>query len=150
MPFGKYQGEIHVSVKMFYQALPPKWMAPMFDESTPEIEVFREMYMNADLSPVLMNSQFLDNIFVSPVSNEEVEQARFKVFPNPTYNGQLFIQQEGASNVNTVKIYDQSGKLLQVIKDRSINELELPSQKGLYILEFISEKDIFRKKVISL
>ena len=83
VPFGKYEGEIQVSLKMFYQALPPKWMAPMFEESTPEIEVFREMYLNADLSPVLMNSQFLDNIFVSPVSDDDPGQAFLKVFPNP-------------------------------------------------------------------
>ena len=150
IPFGDYEGEISVSAKIFYQALPPKWMAPMFQETTPEIEVFREMYLNADLSPVLMDSQFLDGVYVSPVDTKDPDAETMKVYPNPTFNNRVYINGLQDEEVSAINIFDEKGVLLSSVKNQLGNSLTLPDKKGLIIIEIITKKNTFRSKVINL
>ena len=68
IPMNGYSGLATVSAKVFYQALPPKWMAPMFAESTPEIDTFRQMFYESDNTPVLVASEIVDSVNIHTVS----------------------------------------------------------------------------------
>ncbi len=46
--------ELSITATVYYQSIPPKWMAEMFGETTPEIEKFRRMFNAADKTPTLV------------------------------------------------------------------------------------------------
>ena len=150
-PINGYEGLIKVEAKMYYQALPPKWMAPMFKESTPEIEVFRNMYEAADLSPVLIASSSIDSIFVSPVSIfETASKQLINVYPNPNVDGILNISKEEDVNILETIILDSSGKIINNISNTFLNEFTLPQESGVYILVFKTNKGISRHKIVKV
>ncbi len=66
LPNAGYTGQISVSAKVWYQSLPPKWMAPIFAFSSPEIDSFRTMFDAADHSPTLIAEACLWIRFLFP------------------------------------------------------------------------------------
>lgn len=147
-PLKGYSGLINISAKVFYQALPPKWMKPMFDENTPEIDTFRTMYENADLSPVMIASQQLDSIYVQGVGTNDIVDANwFTIFPNPTEDGQVFILKNENVEIFEIKIYDALGRLVQTINNE-VSHIQLPSNDGLFVLDIRTEKGRVIRKVI--
>lgn len=146
-----YEGLIKVDAKMYYQSLPPKWMAPMFKETTPEIEVFRSMYESADLSPVLVASSSMDSIFVSPVSIvDNVSEKLLNIFPNPTTDGNLKIGKDLDLNINELSILNAKGILIANITKNIKDTVTLPNESGLYILVFKTNKGTLVRKVIKV
>jgi hypothetical protein len=148
-PLEGYTGLINVSAKVYYQALPPKWLNPMLAESTPEIDTFRTMYENADLSPVLIASQNLDSIFVqSLATNNIIEVEWLKVFPNPTNDGFVSISKPEAIEIYKVKIYDGVGRLVKEVQ-QDFYQIQLPQMEGLIILEIETDRGRVIRKLIS-
>ncbi len=147
-PLNGYTGLINVSAKVFYQALPPKWLNPMLAESTPEIDTFRTMYENADLSPVLIASQNLDSIFVQSVGVDETIHATWlKVFPNPTENGFVFISKPETVEIFSINIYDWMGKMVGNITS-DFSQIKLPENGKLFILEIETERGKVVRKLV--
>ena len=148
VPLDFYEGLINVSAKVFYQSLPPKWMEEMFGESTPEIEIFRTMFDEADKSPVLVASAVIEDILIESTSTEDIRiQNLVDVYPNPTFNGVINFSSD--RNVQQIKIYSQNGVLIKAISNIQ-NQLQLPPEKGLYFIEFIFEGEVFLEKIIKL
>ena len=151
VPLNEYNGLIHISVKIFYQSLPPKWMAEIFEDSTPEIETFRAMFDEADQSPVLIASANLDSVFVQSTALADEFDVKFEIniAPNPNLTGVLLLHHDKNVEVQKVKIYSQSGSLLQIL-DHSLSEIKLPFEKGFYLLEIQTNKGIVVEKVLRL
>ncbi|MEM6967224.1 MAG: T9SS type A sorting domain-containing protein [Bacteroidota bacterium] len=147
-PINEYVGMIHVSAKVFYQALPPKWLNPMLAESTPEIDTFRTMYENADLSPVLITSTFMDSIFVQGLSSEEIVEASWlKIYPNPTTDGWINISKPSAVEIKAIKIYDSVGRLIQE-ENQNFTTIQLPDHANLYIVDILTDKGRVVRKIL--
>lgn len=149
IPLNGYNGLISVSAKVFYQALPPKWMKPMFAESTPEIDTFRTMYENADLSPVLVNSSSLDSIFVQGLGTYELLDAKLITFyPNPTRSGWInLILKNESMKVEKVNVYDIMGRLVNQY-DGAPNSIYLSEQDGLYLIEVQTDQGSLIHRVL--
>ena len=148
IPLNNYEGLIDVSAKVFYQSLPPKWMEEMFGETTPEIETFRTMFDEADKSPVLVASANIEDILIESTSISEIaEKNLIQVYPNPTFSGQ--IQFSSSSPVEQIRVFNQNGVLIHTISQIQ-NQLKLPSEKGVYFVEFLSEEGIEVKKILRL
>ena len=149
-----YEGLINVQAKMYYQSLPPKWMDPMFEESTPEIEAFRAMYDAADLAPVLVASASMDSIYVSPtstVSNDGADEASLiAVFPNPTIDGKVFIKTKENLKISEISILSTSGRFMQRITDIDNNEISLPQESGVYVLIFKTNRGKISHKIVNI
>ncbi len=137
IPLNGFYEVLDISAKVFYQPTPPKWMKEMFDESTPEIDLFRDMFAAADRSPVLMKEA---SIFVEAITNdsETVENKQFiTVYPVPSADGIIFVQSEQTHNL---KVFSANGRLLQSIRNKNGNyEIQL-NNKGVFFLHFISKK----------
>lgn len=148
-PLTGYIGLINVSAKVYYQALPPKWLNPMLAESTPEIDTFRTMYENADLSPVLIASENLDSIYVEGLATNNIIDAKWlRVFPNPTNNGLINISKPSEIEISSIKIYDWSGRLIHKTLGQS-TQVQLPTDKNIYLLEIETSKGKVVRKVVS-
>lgn len=132
IPLNGYTGLIDIKAKVWYQSLPPKWMAEMFAESTPEIETFRTMYDEADQSAVLVNTAQLDDVFIESIAIKELTAKQIGLSPNPTFDGVL--QLESTLDVQTIRIYNLQGQLMKTINNPG-SSFELPEAKGLYFIE---------------
>ncbi len=136
LPNGGYTGQLSVSARVWYQSLPPKWMAPMFAVSSPEIDSFRVMFDAADHSPTLIAEAFLDSVFVSPVSIKNIDSEGFvNVFPSLSMDGRVNVRAVGNTEIRRVQVWDSAGKLVWDKPFHGSNEpLQLPRERGVYFV----------------
>ena len=124
---------LHVSAKVFYQPLPPKWMDEMFGETTPEIETFRSMFNAADRMPMLVKaSELLVDPLPSSVKDRRGEPF-VKIYPNPTSDGRLFVQ---SSSEHELRVFDLKGQIVAFYPQKMGNyELQLPG-RGVFLTQY--------------
>ncbi len=145
-----FEGLINISAKVFYQSLPPRWVNEMFEESTPEIETFRTMFDEADKSPVLIASASLNDIFVESTATSDLKNRKLSLLhPNPTIDGMISFINEIELQIETINIYNQNGVLIKSIS-YSASTILLPKEKGVYIVEILSDEGIIIEKVLRL
>lgn len=83
---GGYAGPVQVTARVHYHALPPRWVNPILEASTPEIESFRQQFLSMDNTPVLVASQSLAGVEFPPlVRTQHTAPVRASVrnWPNP-------------------------------------------------------------------
>ena len=142
-----YGGYANVQAHVYYQSLPPRWLAPMLEEDTPEINAFRTMYEEADRSPVLMASVSIDSIFVpySVGTSSPNANLAIGVYPNPTVDGWLNIDLPREATLEAVRIFDLKGTLLGTTDEL---RFELPKMKGAYLIELRTDAGLVTKRVL--
>lgn len=130
-----YEGNVHVTAKLHYQASPPKWNEEMFAFNTPEIDLFRELYLTQGAAPVLIDE---DQITVTVEHISRMRKPTFSVFPNPTTDG--WVQLRGlpadiaAANL-PYAVYSITGKRVASGNLRgSSPRIEIPGQHGSYVI----------------
>ena len=133
------------TAKIYYQALPPKWMEEIFAENTAEIEIFKKMFEATDGTPVLIQeaSLMLDMI----IDIEVIEQKDWvRVFPSLVHQQNIHIN---ATQIHDLKIYDLQGKLLQKYANRQgMYQISPPISEGILILHFLGKEQQSIKKLI--
>ncbi|MBK7936963.1 MAG: T9SS type A sorting domain-containing protein [Lewinellaceae bacterium] len=147
IPVNGYTGMLTVRAKVWYQSLPPKWMAPMFEYSSPEIDSFRVMFDAADRAPVLVAERVLDSVFVSPVKTKNIDNEGFvKIFPTLSRDGKVFLRVSAGVRVSRVQVWDVSGKL--VWDKPAGDELLLPEKRGTYFISVATNQGRVVEKVV--
>lgn len=145
IPTQAYSGPVEVTARAYYHALPPKWLAPILAESTPQIDSFRHMFNSMDNAPVLVAERRLTDVEF-PVVNRTVDAAlrETRLFPNPTADGRVqIILPEGVA-LKAVALYDGKGQLARKWRG-NIRSIVLPGA-GLYFVKLqTSRGDIVRK-----
>ncbi len=103
---------------------------------------------------VFINGATWDSSFVcqgQTVGIEEIETQlvateELEVYPNPS-EGVLYISSK--EQLSRVSIYDLNGKLIEEFRQMEQNRIELPEQKGFYLLRIQTESgEMIQKKVI--
>lgn len=149
LPNNGYTGKISVRARVWYQSLPPKWMAPMFAFSTPEIDSFRTMFDAADHSPTLIAEAILDSVFVSPVSTDQLDnKGLVKIFPSLSSDGRVFIQPQGNIQLKQVQVWDAAGRLVWNKPWSNHQAVQLPGNNGIYFVSVMSSKGRTVQKVV--
>lgn len=59
VPTQGYLNDLQLTATVYYQSMPPKWMAEMFAETSPEIDRFAEMFDAAERAPNLVGESNL-------------------------------------------------------------------------------------------
>ncbi|MCF8258905.1 MAG: T9SS type A sorting domain-containing protein [Flavobacteriales bacterium] len=142
-----YEGTVTTRARVYYQPLPPKGMEEMFAQSTPEIDLFRPMYENADHTPVLVAQDSMVGIQIVTGVNGRDPNREWNVYPNPTADGHLRWRNDGKAP-RTIEVYSASGSfVMSVAGDRQ--HLQLPDAKGVYHLRalFDDGRSVMRKVV---
>lgn len=148
IPNQGYTGYLKVRAKLWYQSLPPKWMAPMLSLSTPEIDTFRTMLNQADQAPILIAQTELDSVFVSPVSSHQVrDRSLGSIAPNPTRTGKIRILLDPNVQLQQVKVWNSAGVLVREGKQL---DLELPAAPGVYYVRVWTDKGLLEQKIMRI
>lgn len=127
-----------VEVNVWYQAMPPRWVADMFDVEADPIADFEELYWDY-AAPDLVTSQAVSPVNLSvqlPASHDEMS-----IFPNPVRRGQ-FLQVSGglvgADQAQECVWRDAQGKILRrQMFTAGTDHLQIPEDwsAGVYFLE---------------
>lgn len=93
----------------------------------------------------------LGEVFFDPfecgilMSVDDMNSSDFKIYPNPTKNS-FFVESTEKGNL---KIYDLNGKLVQTQKNLTgKNQIQVQLTKGIYIVEFESDKTKSTQKLV--
>jgi hypothetical protein len=150
IPNDGYTGKLSVHAKVWYQSLPPKWMAPMFAYSTPEIDSFRIMFNAADHSPTLVAEAVLDSVFVSPVKVKNLQnEGLVKIFPTFSTDGRVFLQPSGNIRIQRVQVWDSAGRLVANSPfDQDHGPVQLPRLSGVYFISVETSMGRIVQKVV--
>lgn len=142
-----YQGPINVSAKVYYQSVPRKWLDEMFEYSSEEIDLFRDLFEAADHTPELIAAATIDSVVTSIPHTMIAEQV--KAWPSPTTDGYITIELPESERMQ-VTMFDISGKVLfdqQMIVNRQFNFM-VPDQRGVYLIRMASSKAVYTTKVV--
>lgn len=138
VPLQNYSGLLDIKAKVWYQALPPRWMAEMFGETSPEIETFREMYDQADQSPVVVATKTISDLLIESTAVTEITPLQAGLSPNPSRDGWVYVTE--SADIDLIQIFDLQGQLLRTI-DSTVDRFSLPDTKGMYIIRLKTKSD---------
>ncbi|MCB0703664.1 MAG: T9SS type A sorting domain-containing protein [Saprospiraceae bacterium] len=143
-----YDGNVRVTSRVYYQSLPLRWLAPMLAENSSEIDAFRDMFQEADHTPVLITEDQLDMLYVEGETSatQEVEAVEFKIFPNPSWGGRFRIELAEDKPIRQIQVWDSAGR---VVRFHKINEQEIwIGGKGVFVIQVLTENGVGQSRVI--
>ncbi|MCB0805185.1 MAG: T9SS type A sorting domain-containing protein, partial [Bacteroidales bacterium] len=138
IPVNGNAGTLEVSAKFHYQTINDKWLEDVFSYSSDEIDLFEQMYDEADKEPVLVAESNLTSLATALIENENIN---LKIFPNPA-NQYLYVNSSAA--LSGFKLRDAGGKVILEdsfqISDQPDNyKINLPEADGIFFLELFNE-----------
>jgi hypothetical protein len=133
LPTRGYRGQVQVEARVWYQAVPARWLEEMFEWSSPPIEQFESMFTAADHSPVLVGQVRAEADWSLLGEPTLVSAPAWQVMPNPASGGLIRI--ESGALPQRLSVYDASGSLrLRATPDRLPFILQGPGATGTYLL----------------
>ena len=144
---GGHTGLINITAKVWYQTAPPRFMEEMFAQSSPEIDLFKDMFHAADNTPILVRSASQTDM---TVGIDDLRELGVHVFPNPVHDGLLNITGLDA-RVTGIEVYDIGGR--RIAERKGTNErtwaTRLPGS-GTYVVVIRTAERSFVERVVSL
>jgi hypothetical protein len=143
IPVSGWNGNFHVSARLLYQTAPPKYMDEMFAFDTPEINTFRSMYDAQGPAPfeIALTESNFNVVGIGERKNN------FNIFPNPSWDGRVNVQMDQYMPAS-FDLYDNNGKRVQKGYLSAVNNtLQLPNERGPYLLVIQEGKN---KKLVKL
>ncbi|MEO0877978.1 MAG: hypothetical protein AAFY48_25520, partial [Bacteroidota bacterium] len=107
IPTQGYLDVLNITATIFYQSMPPKWMAEMFAETSPEIDRFVDMYEGADRTPAVVGQ---DDLMVAGIVSTRETQ--------PELAARVYLSNDQELRIETptdveVNIYNYLGQRIQ-------------------------------------
>ncbi|MCW3083783.1 MAG: hypothetical protein JWP12_1149 [Bacteroidetes bacterium] len=149
-PITGWSGSLKIRAKMYYQAVPPKWVASLFTMSATEINRFKDMYNNADKSPFLMVADSLVGVGLTTGATE-LAASNIKVWPTITHDGKITVASEYGELIKLIDVYTTDGKHPLELANVSYQQeltFDLPAAAGIYYIRIQTSKKIYYKKVV--
>lgn len=125
------------------ESIPFTWLVKNFKDLQ-ELRVIA-FVQNINTKEVYQSVMFNPFETSTGITNTELDK-NYNVYPNPS-NGNVFIESVQNNNFN-IKVYDALGKLVETNQTNAdkyyLNNLE----KGIYLVQIMSEEGIVNKKII--
>lgn len=124
----------------------------MFSYSSAPIDTFRNMYNNADKTPVVASADSLLNLELVTY-NGAIENIKdeVKVFPTITNDGKISINAYGKLELKQIDIYNSEGKLVYNRNIQGSNKNEtiwIKESPGIYFVKVVTNKKNFFFKTV--
>jgi hypothetical protein len=149
IPLYTFSGTIRIYTNIYYQSVPPGWVSEMFTYNSAPIDSFKNMYMNADHTPVLVGTDSLI-IFSVGVSENAIEDD-FIITPNPVNEGRIYIKSRGNQKIQRIDVYSADGKLVNTSflnGNSSSAEFQMPVNSGIYVVQITTRRSKAVKKIV--
>ncbi len=145
IPLSGFSGNLHVTARLMYQTVPPRYLDEMFAFDNESINSFRSMYDAEGADAIQVGAQTLMSTIIGV---EEIRIPTFLLFPNPTSDGWVNLTSNG-SIVDEIAIYSIDGRFIERRKIGSVvARIQLPETRGTYFIEINSSKGRTLERVI--
>lgn len=137
VPINGYTDDIIVHARVYYQAIPPRWVSGLPTGGTPEIQLFESLYAAADKTPSLVAEAGINEY----LSISEMPEPEIKMYPNPARNGQTYLELPLNVRAKTINLYSAFGQLLATVDPKKQQRIPviLPLEGQVFIVEVILE-----------
>jgi hypothetical protein len=135
VPVSGVTGQVSVHARLFYQAVPPKWLDEMFTYSSGPIDTFEVMYQNADKNPIMAASDSLTDVLSA--TGHIPEEPAMRVYPTVSLNGMVTVDCSESVRIAWIEIFDSKGKAVIRKEVRAQNgnfPVTLPPAPGSYYI----------------
>lgn len=147
IPLNGYNGIVKVRAKVHYQTLPPRWVSELFAVSTPEIELFKGMFLNADRLPVVVKEQLLSNILIPEyVAVNEPSTNDFLLYPNPADEGTVLFDLPNEVRVVKVEVFNLAGQRVKIFEGNR-RQIHLEG-KGLFVIRVETDHGVISRRIV--
>lgn len=144
VPLNGISGNIHITARLMYQSVPPKWNHEMFLVDHPTINAFEAMYLEEGADPVQVAMDETNTIIIGVDEYSDF----FKVSPNPSINGIVTVD-AGNDAIKQISIYTAQGKLVQTISANAAKKnIQLPDATGTYLIDCTTTRGRRVEKVL--
>ncbi|MCO6486968.1 MAG: hypothetical protein J5I98_01055 [Phaeodactylibacter sp.] len=142
-----YEGRVQATARAYYHSLPPRWLAPIFAESTPQIDTFRHMFNSMDNAPVLLAEHVLADVeFPSASAVSETLSDQIRIFPNPSHGGWVQVRPAEGITLWGAVLYNARGEVAREWRG-NVLRFQLP-EVGLYYLHLRTSAGVVVKKLL--
>lgn len=150
VPIYGYNGKLYVQAEVLYQTIPLHFLGELFQDTTPEIEIFKTMFNSSDRTPVVITNDTL-SVSVITVGNNQIAPYDLTIYNNPTTNGIVTLSGTNL-RIDRVAVYDGLGKLINTINGiySATAAIDLPDTKGVYYLIIETDKRRYTQKILRL
>ena len=141
-------GEVEVDVKVWYQAMPPRWINSMFEFQDSTIQAFQSMFEEQGAAPELVK----DTTFVLDVLggvNNRVPSERWAIYPNPSQDGRVKMLVPQRATGALWEVYGMDGSRVASGWTTPNMEIQLPEVQGTYAIRWHLESgDVITRKAV--
>lgn len=133
-----YFGTLIVSLNVQYQSIHPRWLNQMFNDETPEINLFKQMVEEADISPVFVAEESLELGILDGVEALTRTQDWINIIQLNHRNDLSVELKEPA----TIMLYNIEGRLLSKQRfSKGSNRLKPGITEGILIVVAVSDNN---------
>lgn len=150
VPLTSAIGNVSIHARVFYQAVPPKWVDELLTYNSAQIDSFRIMFNNADQTPLLIASDSIVNIALGTTQNQK-EESGVKVYPTISTDGEIFVETQYGQKILHIDIYTNDGKQavsMDLSGEKSLYQIALPAAQSVYFMKIQTREKIFYRKVM--
>ena len=142
------ESNVNIDVRLWYQSMPARWVAPMFETQHSSIQAFQTLFEAQGAAPELIAETTVSIPVTSGMGAERLA-GNLHVYPNPAPDGMVnVIVPERALN-GLFEIYAPNGSRVQFGQVTSSNwSLELPQPEGTYVLRVHSNGEVWTRRIV--
>jgi len=139
---------VDIEVKVWYQAMPPRWVNPMFDFQDSTIQAFQTLFEAQGAAPELVaDTAFTVNV-IGSIADGMNDEA-WRVYPNPSWDGNVTIQVPDRAVNSLWELFDAEGSRIKAGWSTRQMNLRLPQAKGMYVIRWtLNSGEVVSRRVV--
>ena len=143
LPLGS---NVDVDVRVWYQAMPPRWVNPMFDIQDSTIQAFQELFESQGAAPELVSELTLSIPVTSDVRESHMTEGQ--LYPNPTTDGHVTVQVPVHMVGDLWELYSPNGSRIAHGACEARSSFQLPPVRGTYVFKAHGSGEPWVKRVV--
>ena len=143
LPLGS---NVDVDVRVWYQAMPPRWVNPMFDIQDSTIQAFQELFESQGAAPELVSELTLSIPVTSDVRESHMTEGQ--LYPNPTTDGHVTVQVPVHMVGDLWELYSPNGSRIAHGACEARLSFQLPPVRGTYVFKAHGSGEPWVKRVV--
>ncbi|HIK67521.1 MAG TPA: T9SS type A sorting domain-containing protein [Flavobacteriales bacterium] len=142
-----------ITVNVYYQSMPPRWVESMFDWDLQPISTFQTLFEEHGSAAVLIASNSSLLMGINSIDETSFPEAEFTIGPNPTSDGFTTLYYSNLTECMDFEVYNVSGELCShgtLDGSQGAKKIELPHTKGLYLVRISSNNGSTQSKSLQV
>ncbi|HKR03529.1 MAG TPA: T9SS type A sorting domain-containing protein [Bacteroidia bacterium] len=155
IPYATASGNVSIYARVYYQAVPPKFVDELLAYNSAEIDSFRNMFNNADQTPLLIASDSIINIGLNiPSANLQFPDDDIILYPAVSADGKIVISSLTKAGLKEITVFSNEGKKvsgLTITNSPLSLPFNLPPAAGIYYLKITTNSSkVYLKRAFRL